>query len=61
MEVGSPAWTSPVTTGPIRRSSSSAEMRWAPGLVDSPPTSTMSAPCAASSSPCAMAASAPYH
>ncbi len=61
MDTGRPARTSSVTTGPIRRSSSSWSMRCAPGRVDSPPTSTMSAPWAASSSPCAMAASAPYH
>ena len=61
METVSPARTSSVTTGPIRRSSSASSMRCAPGRVDSPPTSTMSAPCAASSRPCPMAASAPYH
>ena len=61
METVSPARTSSVTTGPTRRSSSASSMRCAPGRVDSPPTSTMSAPCAARSRPCAMAASAPYH
>src|SRR5215472_121279 len=40
-----------------RRSSSSSGARWAPGRVDSPPTSMMSAPWLASSRPCAMALS----
>ena len=35
-----------------------AGTRWAPGLVDSPPTSTMSAPPAASCRPLAIAAAA---
>src|SRR5215471_11980027 len=52
---------SPVITGMTRRSSSSAGIRWAPGRVDSPPTSTMSAPCAASCRPRPIAASAPNH
>src|SRR6201994_4765643 len=58
---GTPARPSWVRTGAPRRTSSSAGMRCAPGRVDSPPTSTMSAPCAASSSPWPMAASAPSH
>src|SRR5262249_10829360 len=51
----------PVITGITRRSSSSAVIRWAPGLVDSPPTSTMSAPSAASCRPRAIAAPGPNH
>src|ERR1700742_5025058 len=58
---GTPARASSVMTGRTRRTSSSAEIRCAPGRVDSPPTSTMSAPWTASSSPCATAASAPSH
>src|SRR5262249_6238926 len=56
---GTPAAASARMTGPTRRSSSSADTRCAPGRVDSPPTSTMSAPCAASSRPRAIAASGP--
>src|SRR5207247_799209 len=37
METVSPARTSSVTTGPIRRSSSASSMRWAPGRADPPP------------------------
>src|SRR5215470_2735484 len=50
-----------VITGITRSSSSSAGIRWAPGRVDSPPTSTRSAPSATSCRPRAMAASAPNH
>src|SRR3954451_12496379 len=46
------------TTGTTRWSSSSAGTGSAPGRVDSPPTSSISAPSAASSSPCLTAASA---
>src|SRR5215469_6270925 len=56
-----PASASAVTTGITLRSSSSCVTRGAPGLVDSPPTSTMSAPWRASSTPCAIASSAPNH
>src|SRR6266851_3845345 len=55
------ASASAVTTGLTRRSSSSSLIRNAPGLVDSPPTSTMSAPAAASLRPCAIASSGPNH
>src|SRR6478752_7000600 len=56
-----PSAASAVTTGTTRRSSSSTDGRSAPGLVDSPPTSTMSAPAATTSRPCAMAASGSNH
>ena len=46
------------STGTTRRSSSSSATGSAPGRVDSPPTSRMSAPSAASRSPCSTAASA---
>src|SRR5207244_1317479 len=46
------------TTGITRRNSSSAAIGSAPGRVDSPPTSTMSAPSAAIFRPCSMAFSA---
>ncbi len=49
------------TTGRTRRSSSSTEGRSAPGRVDSPPTSTMSAPRPRASRPWAMAASGSNH
>src|SRR5690348_11430952 len=58
---GTPSLASPVITGMTRRNSSSADIRWAPGRVDSPPTSTMSAPCAVSCRPRPIAASAPNH
>src|SRR4051794_33156653 len=45
------------TTGTTRSSSTSAGTDWAPGRVDSPPTSRISAPSAASSSPWRIAAS----
>ena len=47
---------SPRTTGSVRRSSSAAPTSSAPGRVDSPPTSRISAPCAASSRPWSIAA-----
>ena len=53
-----PAAASSRTTGMTRRASSSALGRWAPGRVDSPPTSRMSAPCATSCRPCSTAAAA---
>ena len=49
---------SPSITGTTRRSSSPAETGSAPGRVDSPPMSRISAPSPTSSSPCAIAASA---
>src|SRR5262249_34891020 len=49
---------SPSTTGTTRASSSSTETSSAPGRVDSPPTSRISAPCSASCKPWAIAASA---
>ena len=49
------------TTGSTRRSSSATEGRTAPGRVDSPPTSTMSAPWPIRSWPWAMAASGSNH
>src|SRR6267142_4564461 len=45
------------TTGMMRSSSSASETGAAPGRVDSPPTSTMSAPSSASRRACAIAAS----
>src|SRR6478672_6091820 len=61
MDTTAPSAASAVTTGTTRRSSSSTDGRSAPGLVDSPPTSTMSAPAATTSRPCAMAASGSNH
>src|SRR6516164_5809426 len=58
---GTFSWASPAITGITRRSSSAAGIRCAPGRVDSPPTSTMSAPCAASCRPRVIAASVPNH
>ncbi len=52
-----PAATRPRTTGSTRPDSSSALTRCAPGRVDSPPTSTMSAPSCTSDMPWVMAAS----
>src|SRR4051794_21552099 len=52
-----PAPDSPWMTGTPRLSSSSGETGSAPGRVDSPPTSRISAPASASSRPCATAAS----
>ncbi len=52
-----PCSASAATTGRTRRSSSSSGTSTAPGRVDSPPTSTMSAPSAASRKPCATAPS----
>ncbi|GAA3052008.1 hypothetical protein GCM10020000_36690 [Streptomyces olivoverticillatus] len=46
-----PSAASSRTTGTTRRSSSFSSTRDAPGRVDSPPTSTMSAPAATRSSP----------
>src|SRR4051812_14175968 len=57
IETRGPAPDSCSTTGNTRRSSSSAGTGSAPGRVDSPPTSRMSAPSAASWRPCATAAS----
>src|SRR6478752_1771773 len=57
-ETTAPSAARAVTTG---RSSSSTDGRSAPGRVDSPPTSTMSAPAASTSRPCAMAASCSNH
>src|SRR5829696_2777866 len=48
-------------TGTTRRSSSSSPTPWAPGRVDSPPTSTRSAPSAASAWACATASWRPKH
>ena len=56
-----PAEVSSRTTGSTRRSSSSTDGRLAPGRVDSPPTSRMSAPCPSSSRPCATAADGSNH
>ena len=53
-----PSLASRSITGTTRRSSSSSATGSAPGRVDSPPTSRMSAPSAASRSPCSTAASA---
>ena len=52
-----PLPTSARIAGTTRRVSSSASTRSAPGRVDSPPTSTMSAPAAHIASPCPTAAS----
>src|ERR671914_550554 len=52
-----PSAASASMTGIPRRRSSGSETRCAPGRVDSPPTSTMSAPAATSSRPCRIAAS----
>ncbi len=52
-----PSAASAVMTGTTRASSSSTSGRVAPGRVDSPPTSRMSAPATSSSRPCAIAAS----
>ncbi len=56
-ETSRPTPASPSMTGTTRRSSSSAATGSAPGRVDSPPTSRISAPASASSRPCAIAAS----
>jgi hypothetical protein len=53
-----PAADSSRITGSTRRSSSAAATRLAPGRVDSPPTSMMSAPERASARPCWMALAA---
>lgn len=55
-ETSTPSAARPRTTGRTRRSSSSSSTRGAPGRVDSPPTSTMSAPVATRSMPCLIAA-----
>ena len=55
--IGSVALARPAITGRTRRSSSAANTGSAPGRVDSPPTSRISAPSAASRSPCAIASS----
>ena len=52
-----PSAASAVMTGMTRASSSSTSGRVAPGRVDSPPTSRMSAPATRSSRPWAIAAS----
>jgi hypothetical protein len=56
IETSTPALASASITGAVRLISSSAEIASAPGRVDSPPTSTMSAPSARSCKPCATAA-----
>src|SRR6266542_578185 len=56
-----PAPASSLITGPTRRSSSAAGIRFAPGLVDSPPTSMMSAPSVASRRPWEIAAPGAKH
>ena len=56
MLTGTPASASPATTSSTRASSTSAAIRSAPGRVDSPPTSMMSAPRRCSSTPAATAA-----
>src|SRR3954452_8626703 len=58
IEIWAPSGTSASITGITRRISSSAPTGRAPGRVDSPPMSRMSAPSAISSRPCAIAASA---
>ena len=54
--VGQSLAAMPSSTGSTRRSSSSATTGCAPGRVDSPPMSRMSAPSATSSRACAIAA-----
>ena len=60
-EVRMPSSLSVLMTGTTRRFSTSASTRTAPGRVDSPPTSIMSAPCATSSRAWLMAASTSNH
>src|SRR4051794_12479091 len=55
IETSSPSRARASTTGWTRSSSSPDETASAPGRVDSPPTSRMSAPSAASSRPCSIA------
>ena len=54
--ITAPSLTNSVITGMTRFNSSSSLTRSAPGLVDSPPTSIMSAPSAINLRPCVMAA-----
>ncbi len=56
-EQSMPSAASAAITGTTRSRSVPASMRWAPGRVDSPPTSTMTAPSATSCRPRAIAAS----
>ena len=60
-ETVAPREASARITGTTRDSSSSTSGRVAPGRVDSPPMSRMSAPSASSSAPCAIAVSAVSH
>src|SRR6478735_8594841 len=60
-ETTAPSAARAATTGRTRASSCSTGTRPAPGRVDSPPTSRMSAPSSRSRRPCATAASGSYH
>src|SRR5699024_9068201 len=60
-EIGVPDPASSRMTAEMRRISSSASIRSAPGRVDSPPTSIMSAPAAIKSRPWSIAASRAHH
>ena len=54
-ETGQPSFSAPSSTGSTRRSSSSTLTACAPGRLDSPPMSSMSAPSLSSCSQCASA------